>query len=91
MRASIAEMESAMETLGKGSPWGPDLKVSDEFLGRVFQLFFKKLGLPNIMAKRDFHELAALVPEDKTDPEVRAKLNAIVEVASRATPVREEA
>ena len=91
MRASIAEIESALETLGRDPPWGPDLKVSDEFLGRVFQLFFKKLGLPNIMAKRDFHELAALVPEDQIDPEVRAKLNAIVEVANQATPVREEA
>jgi hypothetical protein len=35
MEASIDEVEKAMATLGKGSPWSPDTKVSDDFLDPV--------------------------------------------------------
>lgn len=86
MRESIAELESALKTLGKGSPWDPNTKVSDDFLGPLFQNYFKKLGIPNLMAKKNFYELAFFVPVGKIDPEVRSKLDAIVEVASQATP-----
>ncbi len=81
MRESIKELEDALKTLGKGSPWDPGTKVSDDFLEPLFQNYFKKLGLPNLMAKRDFHELASLVPLDKIDPEIREKLDAIVSAA----------
>ena len=90
MQEAIAEIEGALATLGKGSPWGPDFKASDDFLVPVFEKFFRKLGLPNIMAKKSFHELASLVPAEKIDPEVRAKLDAIAETASRARPLPEE-
>jgi hypothetical protein len=86
MRESIAELEAALKTLGKGSPWGPDTKVSDDFLTPLFQNYFKRLGLPNLMAKKNFYELAFLVPLDKIDPEVREKLDAIVAVAELAQP-----
>src|SRR5271166_709354 len=86
MRESIAELEAALKTLGKGSPWDPNTKVSDDFLGPLFQNYFKRLGLPNLMAKKNFYELAFLVPLDKIDPEVREKLDAIVEVAELAQP-----
>ncbi len=58
--------------------------MSDDFLAPLFQNYFKKLGIPNLMAKRNFHELAFLVPVDKLDPEVREKLDAIVNVADLA-------
>jgi len=86
MRTAITSVEDALSTLGKGSPWGPDLKVSDEFLPQVFDKFFKALQLPNIMAKKDFHELVPLVPAEKVHPEIRDKLDAIVEVALAAKP-----
>jgi len=34
MAEAIAEIGKALETLGKGDPWSPDAKVSDDFLGR---------------------------------------------------------
>jgi len=42
--------------------------------------------LPNVMAKKNFHELAYFVPKEKINPEVRAKLDAIVHVAKSAKP-----
>lgn len=84
MRESIAELEAALKTLGKGSPWDPNTKVSDDFLAPLFQNYFKRLGIPNLMAKRNFYELAFLVPLDRIDPEVREKLEAIVEVSGLA-------
>jgi len=73
MRETIAEMTSAMETLGRGSPWDKDTKVSDDFLIPLFRKFFKKLGHYNVMDKKNFHELARFVPKDKIDPEVKEK------------------
>jgi len=89
MREAIDEVTRALETLGKGSPWDGNTKVSDEFLTPVFEKFFKKLRLPNVMAKKNFHELAEYVPAEKIDHEVREKLDAIVRVARTAEP-REE-
>jgi hypothetical protein len=84
MRESITELEAALKTLGKGSAWDAGTKVSDDFLTPLFQNYFKKLGIPNLMAKRNFYELAYLVPLDEIDPEVREKLDAIVAVAQSA-------
>jgi hypothetical protein len=89
MKESIKEVELAMETLGKGSPWDPATKVSDDFLLPLFKAYFKKLGLPNVMAKKNFNELAFFVPTDAVDPEITEKLNAIVMVAQAATPSTE--
>ncbi len=86
MRESIAEIESALKTLGKGSPWDPDVKASDDFLDPLFLSYFGKLGLPNLMAKKNYHELADYVPDGEIDPEVGAKLEAIAQVAEDAAP-----
>lgn len=90
MRESIQEIESALEKLGKGSPWDGDMKVSDEFFKPLFETYFQRLGLPNLMAKKNFYVLAEHVPEDEIDDEIRAKLDAIVDVASRAQPAGTE-
>jgi hypothetical protein len=86
MRESLQEMETALRTLGKGTPWDPNLKASDDFLTPLFQNYFRKLGIPNLMAKKDFYELASFVPRDKIDPEIREKLNAIVAERNAAKP-----
>jgi hypothetical protein len=86
MRESITEVSKALETLGKGSPWDANTKVSDDFLTPLFDKYFKKLGLPNVMAKKNFHELARLVPKEKIDSEVQEKLDVIVEAKRRAKP-----
>lgn len=87
MEEAIAEIEAALLKLNKGSPWSPDTKVSEEFLEPVFDEYFKKLKLPNLMRKSDFHQLASLVPDGQIPAEIREKLDLIVETAGRAHPV----
>lgn len=80
----INKIEQAMEVFRKGSPWSPDTKVSDDFLEPLFNEYFGRLGLPNIMKKSNFHQLARFIPKDKIDPEIKEKLEAIVKIARSA-------
>ncbi len=89
MEDSIRQIEAAMSTLGKGSPWSPDTKVSDDFLDPLFENFFKRLNLPNLMRKTDYHHLARYVPPELIDAEVREVLDRIVGVSQRAQPNRD--
>ncbi|MEW5879736.1 MAG: AAA family ATPase, partial [Pseudomonadota bacterium] len=89
MVEAIDEIARALAALGKPEPSSPDLKASDDFLDPLFRRFFEKLELPNLMAKTDYHTLAPFVRAQDIDPEVREKLDRIVEVAGRATPARE--
>lgn len=82
MRESIEDVSQAMETLGKGSPWSADSKVSDDFLDPLFKVYEKKLGLAGMMAKKNFHVLAAHVPLKLIDPEVGQVLDLISRVAA---------
>jgi predicted ATPase len=84
MEEAIEEVTRAMETFGKGSPWDINTQASDDFLDPLFRSYFRRLGLYNVMAKKNFHELAYFVPEDKIDPEVKEKLDVIVKVANSA-------
>ncbi len=84
MNRSIASIEEAMKKLGKGSPWDPDVKASDDFLTPLFADYFERLDLPNVMPKKSFHVLARHVPKDKIDGEVREKLDVIGRVAGEA-------
>ncbi len=70
--------------------WWGDVKASDDFLDRLFETYFGQLGLPNLMHKANYHLLARLVPREMIDDEVIEKLDAIVEVAESARPLREE-
>ena len=89
MGQAVKEVASALKTLGKGSPWSADIKASDDFLVPLFKSYFETLGLPNLMAKKNFYELAEHVPDSEIDPEISEKLDAIVRVAESATPAEE--
>jgi len=87
MAASIDEVTAAVATARDiEDPFSPDVKVSDEFLDPLFRTYFKRLGLPNLMQKTDYHVLAALVPLELIDDEVAEKLDAIASVAESARP-----
>ncbi|PZS05424.1 MAG: AAA family ATPase [Candidatus Chloroheliales bacterium] len=88
MEDAIAEVESAMQTLGKGSPWSIDTKVSDDFLTPLFATFYRKLNLPNLMSKTNFHVLASFVPKGLIDLEVVEAIDNIVVVVGKAKPAR---
>ncbi len=82
---AIKEISQALLTLGI-DPWSHDVKASDEFLDRLFALYFKKLKLPNLLTKTDYHVLAQFLTKDQIDTEVIQKLDLIVETASKAKP-----
>lgn len=84
MNETIAEVEDALSTLGKPSPWSEESKVTDDFLNPLFDKFFRKLQLPNLMQKTDYHELARFVSADALDAEVREVLDEIATIAARA-------
>jgi ABC-type lipoprotein export system ATPase subunit len=87
MEEAIDEIEKARATLGESSPWSPDTKVSDDFLDRLFNNFFNKLGLENLMRKTNYHTLVQYVPADQIDPEVSEVLDGILEIANQAKPM----
>ncbi len=86
MIESIKEVTEALATLGKPSPWSPDIKATDDFLDPLFKSFFKKLELPISFRKSDYFELASFVKKNEIDPEIVQKLDRIVEVAKQAKP-----
>ena len=86
MKQSIQEVANAIQTLGKSDWTSPDIKSTDDFLDPLFKKYFKKLELPNLLLKNDYHILARLVPKEKIDPEIIEKLDLIVTVAKKAKP-----
>lgn len=84
MEESIQEVIAALETLGKPGAWSLDIKATDDFLDPLFKKYFKKLGKPVELRKTDYHKLAALLPGDQIDREIRSKLDTIVKVADLA-------
>lgn len=86
MEESIKGIEGALVALSKPSPWGPDIKASDDFLNPLFKTFYERLGLPNLMRKTDYHTLAPYVPETAIGAEVREKLDLIRQTAQQAKP-----
>lgn len=87
MEERITEIEKARETLGQESPWTPDIKVTDDFLDRLFETFFDKLEIPNLMQKTNYHTLVEYLQPEQIDPEVTEVLDAILEVSQRAVPL----
>ncbi|MFM7332979.1 MAG: hypothetical protein ACKO1H_00980, partial [Tabrizicola sp.] len=86
MQACIAEMEQALKVARRPDPWGPDIKVTDDFLDPLFENYYQRLGTPQQTYKRDYHGLADALPLELIAPEVVGMLDAIVEVAQNAKP-----
>ena len=87
MEAAIDDVAGALEKLGKADPFGPDLKVSTEFLDPVFKAFFRSICLPEAtMRKTDYHMLARFVSLEAISQDVVEMLDRIQEVAKRAIP-----
>lgn len=86
MSAAIEEVTHALETLGRPGPWSAEIKASDDFLEPVFERYFRRLRLPNLLRKTDYHLLAGLVSREQIDAEFGEKLDAVVRVAGQARP-----
>lgn len=86
LEACLAELLKALALTSEYDPWGPDIKVTDEFLDRLFKLYYERLGTPQRIFKRDYHGLADAIPLEEIAPEVLTILDALMEVAQRASP-----
>jgi len=86
MREAIGEVSSALQTLRKPDPWSSDIKATDDFLDPLFDGYFKKLGLRNLLRKTDYHTLAGFLTKEQIDDEIVQKLDLIVETAQKAKP-----
>ena len=86
MEKSIQDLVPPVALRDPSDRWWIDTKASDDFLDRLFKTFFKKLGLPNLMNKTDYHVIARYVPIQQIDPEVSTVLDLIGKTARRANP-----
>jgi hypothetical protein len=86
MEASIADLVPPVALRDPNDPWWKTVKASDEFLDRLFEDFFKRIGSPNLMRKTNYHRLASYVAVDDIDPEVSQMLDAILEQSKKAHP-----
>ena len=84
MEECTAAIEQALDTLGRPSPWGPDIKATDDFLDRLFARFYEQTDSPSLIRKTDYHRLAEFLNVEDIDPEIVEKLDAIVDAAQRA-------
>jgi len=89
MQECINDFARPIALRDRTDSWWSDVKASDDFLDPVFAAFFRKLKLPNLMQKTDYHALARYVPKHQIDSEIAAVLDRILEVSSRANPAPE--
>ena len=82
----IEELVNALRLTNKPDPWGPDIKVTDDFLDPLFRLFYERLGIPQATFKRDYHGLADAIPVEQIASEVADVLSAILNVAKKSRP-----
>jgi hypothetical protein len=86
MDECIHELVPPLALRSPSDVWWRDTKASDDFLDRLFEMFFEKLKLPNLMRKTNYHQLASYVAAGRMDPEIAQKLDLIHEAAQRAQP-----
>jgi uncharacterized protein YjhX (UPF0386 family) len=86
MRELITDLIPPIALRDPHHQWWINTKVTDEFLDILFEKYFEKLELPNLLRKTDYHILAKFIKKQDIDPEIIEKLDAIVEVARKASP-----
>lgn len=86
LETCVGELVNALQLTNKPDPWGPDIKVTDDFLDPLFKLFYERLGTPQRVFKRDYHGLADAIPVGEIPPEVSAVLDDILAIANKAKP-----
>ena len=86
MDECIHELVPPLALRNPDDVWWRNVKASDEFLDRLFEMFFEKLKLPNLMRKTNYHQLATYVAADRIAPEIAEKLDLLHSVSQLAKP-----
>ncbi|MBP6825057.1 MAG: AAA family ATPase [Saprospiraceae bacterium] len=90
------ELEKAMDEVIKditapaylrnlNDPWWSDEKLTDNWLDKIFPQFYEKVGLPQAIWKRDYHEIILQMKPNEIDTEIKEKLDALLSVLSNPT------
>ncbi len=86
LQTCMDELVAALQVARRPDPWGPDIKVTDEFLDPLFENYFQHMGTPQQIYKRDYHGLADALPLEQIDPEITVQLDALVAAVALARP-----
>lgn len=86
LEACLDEIIKALKLTNRLDPWGPDIKITDEFLDPLFRLFYERLGIPQQIFKRDYHGLADAIPLTEISPEISQILDSLLDVTKKARP-----
>jgi len=89
MDRCIQDLVPPIALRDRSHQWWIETKISGQFLDPLFEAFFAALSLPNLMRKSDYHALVRLVPVDQVEAEVIEKLDLIVDLGRRASPVED--
>lgn len=85
MTAAIDKVLSSRWILGDDGKFGPDVRVSDDFISPVLRTFLEEMGWPAAtLGRTGYHVLARFVSKEAIDPEIVRKLDAIRAVAETA-------
>ena len=80
----MAELiEQLMPRIAQQNPddrWWVATKMSDDFLDRLFEMYFAKLEMPNAFRKSDYHKLVTHLQADQISSEVVEKLDTLYAV-----------
>jgi hypothetical protein len=64
----------------RSESWWRDEKISD-VLDKIFKKYFQSLNMPVLMDKSKYFELVLMAKPEEIDPEIKEKLDAILDVA----------
>jgi len=81
MEECIRQIVPPIAIENRNDTWWIKTKLSDDFLERIFELYFKKLGLINTFRKSNYHQLVTSLEPNEILPEVIDKLNSIIDIA----------
>jgi hypothetical protein len=87
MQSVVEDLVPPIALRDPSHPWWTSVKASTDFLDPLFAEYYRRQSLPNLMAKSDYHQLATEMRPEQIEPEIVAKLDAIVRVASAAQPL----
>jgi energy-coupling factor transporter ATP-binding protein EcfA2 len=84
MNVLIEESDLPRALRSYDDSWWVSMKATDDFLDPLFEDFFKRLKLPNLMRKSDYHSLVKYLPDELIADEIRQKLDVVAQIAEQA-------
>ncbi len=83
MNEALQQIENAHRILGK-DPYGGDLKVSDEFINKVFEKYGEIRNVSPPLRKGKYYKLVKYLKNEEVDKEIFEVLDLIYSIAQKA-------